>query len=171
MEFTAAGTIFTDGKLLLAGYQPKKTIPCISGIGGKREGEELYMTTAIRETIEELFGIVDIPSNLIEEINLKIIPQSIEQNGGYIIAIYSFIDLIQILNIVSSYSLPTPLYEVLPISLHELLFNRTYTCEAEISHLVLLPVVSQLTIDNDLLQDISLYNLKLNTLLDSTHVV
>ena len=159
MEFTAAGTIFTDGKLLLAGYQPKKTIPCISGIGGKREGEELYMTTAIRETIEELFGIVDIPSNLIEEINLKIIPQSIEQNGGYIIAIYSFIDLIQILNIVSSYSLPTLLYEVLPISLHELLFNRKHICEAEISHLVLLPVVSQLTIDVDLLQDISLYTL------------
>ena len=58
-NFRAAGSVFTDSKIILAGYQPRKKKPFISGIGGKREEGESYMDTAIRETVEELFEFKD----------------------------------------------------------------------------------------------------------------
>jgi 8-oxo-dGTP pyrophosphatase MutT (NUDIX family) len=50
-----AGCIFTDGNLILAGYQPKG--PYISGIGGSSFDGEEPIVTAMREVMEELLGI------------------------------------------------------------------------------------------------------------------
>ena len=55
-EYESAGIIFTDNKHILAGYQKTR----FSGIGGHKE--ELFdnndaKITAIREMLEELFGI------------------------------------------------------------------------------------------------------------------
>jgi hypothetical protein len=61
-QFTceAAGIVFTNGTHILAGYQPRKKNPHISGLGGSKQKDESYMQTAWRETLEELFELKDI---------------------------------------------------------------------------------------------------------------
>jgi hypothetical protein len=46
-EYTACGVVFTDGRHILAGYQPNKKNPCISGIGGMKEKGETHFDTAM----------------------------------------------------------------------------------------------------------------------------
>ena len=147
-EYSAAGSVFTDGKLILAGYQPLKRSPTISGIGGKKEEGETYIETAIRETIEELFEVSDISKSLIEDIK-SITPQRIIQNGKYIMIVYNFADLEEILKIVKKNKISSPIYDKIPVNLMDLLFNRKLVYsnpdpfwKPEISHLSLLPVVN-----------------------------
>lgn len=148
IDYTAAGSVFTDGRLILAGYQPLKRSPTISGIGGKKEEGEAYIETAIRETIEELFEVSDIPKSLIADIK-TVTPQRIIQNGKYIMIVYNFADLEEILKIVKKHKISSPIYDKMPVNLMDLLFNRKLIYsnpdpfwKPEISHLSLLPVVN-----------------------------
>ena len=148
IDYTAAGSVFTDGRLILAGYQPLKRSPTISGIGGKKEEGEAYIETAIRETIEELFEVSDIPKSLIADIK-TVTPQRIIQNGKYIMIVYNFADLEEILKIVKKHKISSPIYDKMPVNLMDLLFNRKLMYsnpdpfwKPEISHLSLLPVVN-----------------------------
>lgn len=152
IPYKAAGTVFTDGKLMLAAFQPHKKIPVISGIGGKREEGERAIYTAVRETLEELFEFKDISAELIEKIIKTIPPKKIIRNGSYVFAVYNFKDLISILKLVKRNK--SPLYKKMPTTLDDLLFNREVTTKAELSHLSLLPVVPGLKIDVNLLEDI-----------------
>jgi len=152
IPYKAAGTVFTDGKLMLAAFQPHKKIPVISGIGGKREEGERPIYTAIRETLEELFEFKFIPAELIEKIIKTIPPKKIIRNGSYVFAVYNFKDLISILKLVKRRT--SPLYKRMPTTLDDLLFNREVTTKAELSHLSLLPLVPDLKIDVNLLEDI-----------------
>jgi hypothetical protein len=139
--FRSAGCVFTDGKLILAGYQPRKKRPFISGIGGKKEEGETYRLTALRETLEELFEFTAIPENLFDEL-MTITPDKIIQNGTYISVIYSFEDLHSFLRIISKSKLKTALYDSVPLTLMDLIFKRKLIAETpEISHLALLPLV------------------------------
>lgn len=147
-KYKAAGSVFTDGKLMLAGYQPKKRKPFISGIGGGRESGETYMDTAVRETLEELFEFKEIPEKLTEEIKTEVIPQRVIQSASYIMVVYTFEGLEQILHLVKKHSLNSPLYDFLPTTLMDLLFKRKLDISSEnlffkpeLSHLALLPLV------------------------------
>lgn len=161
-KYISAGVIFTDGKILLAGYQPHKKNPCISGIGGKKKEGETYIITALREMLEELFEFNEIPKKLIKEIKSLIIPQKILENSGYIIIVYDFQDLEMILKIIKIYKLQSILYDKFPKNLMELIFNRKINSDSkcEISHLSLLPVIKHdkknSFIDNLFIDDISL---------------
>lgn len=152
IPYKAAGTVFTDGKLMLAAFQPHKKIPVISGIGGKREEGERPIYTAIRETLEELFEFKDISAELIEKIIKTIPPKRIIRNGSYVFAVYNFKDLCSIMKLVKRNK--SPLYKKMPTTLEDLLFNREVTTKAELSHLSLLPLVPGLKIDVNLLEDI-----------------
>ena len=146
--FKAAGVAFTNGVHVLAGYQPHKKHPSISGIGGSRERGENYMQTALRECVEELFEPPSIPKSLFSKL-AAIAPQKVIQSGSYINAIYTFDDLQAMLKAMKQVGLRSPLYETFPKTLTELIMNRVPTGAisgskaAEISHLALLPVVSQ----------------------------
>lgn len=147
-KFKAAGSVFTDGKLILAGYQPRKRKPFISGIGGKKEEGETYMDTAVRETLEELFEFKEIPEKLKEEIKSEVVPLRVVQSASYIMVVYDFDGLEQILRLIKKHNLNTPLYDFLPTTLMELLFKRKLDVSSEnlffkpeISHLALLPLV------------------------------
>ena len=149
-NFRAAGSVFTDSKIILAGYQPRKKKPFISGIGGKREEGESYMDTAIRETVEELFEFKDTPKELLGELKTSIVPQKVLQNGSYIIVVYNFNDLERFLSIIQKYKLHSVLYNEFPKNLMELIFNRNLEFPSkkvdvffkpELSHLSLLPLV------------------------------
>jgi len=137
--YKAAGCVFTDGKIILAGYQPRKKVPTISGIGGKKEAGETYMDTAIRETVEELFE-VEVSADLIKELK-AIPPEKIVQNGSYIIAVYTFINLEEMLKHMKRKGITSKLYDTMPLTLMELIFNRKLVENPEISHLALLPLV------------------------------
>ena len=140
--FKAAGVAFTNGIHVLAGFQPHKKHPSISGIGGSREPGESYMQTALRECVEELFEPKSIPKTLIPKL-AGIAPQKVIQTGSYINAIYTFDDLHAMFLIIKRAGLQSPLYKTFPKTLMELIMNRKFTSAAEISHLVLLPVVAQ----------------------------
>lgn len=137
----SAGVVFTDGKLMLCGYQPHKAQPCISGIGGKCEVGEDVFTCAIREMIEELFEIKHAISGLIWTVK-EVAPYGVLTNQGYYMIMYSFEDLERILRLIQTFGLQSPLYDVFPTNLNELLFKRkTDGISAEISHLALLPLI------------------------------
>lgn len=127
----SAGMLFTNDKVILAGYQrkwwDKKETKFLSGFGGSQEGNESYLRTAIRETLEELYEFFIIPKNnrnnknkikincdnlqkasIPENILLEIeqnIPYTVEdktegKSFEYVFFKYNFEDLTKILKIV-----------------------------------------------------------------------
>jgi len=147
-SFKGAGSVFTNGTHVLGGYQPRKRKPFISGIGGKKEASETYKDTAIRETLEEMFEFDSIPKELIRELGEKIIPNKVVQNGSYIMVVYTFENLEEMLKIIKQHKLMSPLYDIIPTTLLDLIFTRKLVYDSknvfykpEISHLAILPVV------------------------------
>ena len=139
-----AGCVFTDGKHILAGYQPHKKHPGITGIGGHKEEGETYLQTAYRETIEELFHVSNqqIPIGLIDTLVNTMTPRKIKLKKKYVLVIFSFTDLESFLKICKKSGLRSPLYPKIPKTLFETIQLRAYDLNAEISVLCLLPVVS-----------------------------
>ena len=144
LPYTSAGCVFTDGNLFLAGYQPNKKRPCISGIGGSKKKGEIPQETAIRETLEELFHLKKIPQKLIARL-LQLIPMKMCQNGSYHMYIYTFDQLEEILALALAAGIESPLYTPIPQTLSDLLLHRAQNKRAEVSHLCLLPLVKHTT--------------------------
>jgi hypothetical protein len=141
MNFTGAGCLFFNEQFLLAGYQPRKQRPMLSGLGGKREGEEDFLTTAIRETLEELFEI-SVPVAWIHQIQTTVPNKGVLKNGDYSLVLYSFDDLQTILHILKANHCISELYDDFPTNLLALVFNRKQLKQLpEISHLTFLPLV------------------------------
>ncbi len=140
-DFDAAGVAFITNTHILAGYQPHKSEPTITGIGGKREGGELYLQTALREAVEEIFHISNVDSRLIKHLSRVCKPITTIVQGGYVIVVYDFHTLTTFLKIVSTYDLYTPIYDEMPLTVSDLILNRRVHPKAEISHLVLVPLV------------------------------
>ena len=137
-----AGCLFTDGVRVLAGYQPNKKSPFISGIGGSKKAGESYVETALRETVEELFGLTKYPPTMIDELKM-IEPKNVCKNSDYVNLVFTFKDLDLFLLVLSKYKndLKSTLYKSVPTTLNSLLLDRVYDKAAEVSHLVLLPLV------------------------------
>jgi hypothetical protein len=156
-NFKAAGCVFTDGRYILAGYQPKRSEYNISGFGGSRLDNETYMQTAIRETLEEFFE-VDPPRYLIDDIEQMLTPTATHINESYVLVQYTFEDLIKLLGYSKSACKHTDLYDVFPESLNDLIFNRNHTPRSEVHQLCLLPFKSNIKIGRDFKMDITLIN-------------
>lgn len=158
--YRAAGVIFTDGVHVLAGHQPNKKTPFISGIGGSKHKGETYLHTAIRETIEELLEIHKFPYKLMYDIIHNIKPKKVIINTTYVCVIFTFEQLVYILTAVNKYNLVSPIYDTLPTSLMELIFHRKIRKASEISHLVILPAIDDICIDEHLKSDFKLVEFK-----------
>jgi len=156
-NFKAAGCVFTDGKYILAGYQPKRSEYNISGFGGSRLDRETYMQTALRETLEEFFEI-DPPRYLIDYIEQILKPTATHINESYVLVQYTFEDLIKLLGHSKSACKHTDIYDVFPESLNDLIFNRNHTPRSEVHQLCLLPFKSNIKIGKDFKMDITLIN-------------
>ena len=156
-NFKAAGCVFTDGKYILAGYQPKRSEYNISGFGGSRLYGETYMQTALRETLEEFFE-VDPPRHLIDDIEQLLKPTATHINDTYVLVQYTFEDLIKLLGYSKSACKHTDLYDIFPESLNDLIFNRNHTPRSEVHQLCLLPFKSNIKIGKDFKKDITLIN-------------
>jgi hypothetical protein len=142
MEYTAAGCLFVSQTHALAGYQPGKMVPCISGIGGKREkGDAGVIETAMREMLEEVLGIYDSARFMGALSSVEYI--TIIRGRNYVNIVYSFLALEKILAIVKEAGGQSPYYKVFPLKLHDLIFSRE-AAGAEIVHFSLLPLVPDL---------------------------
>ena len=139
-QHTAAGCFFTDDSLFLAGYQPNKKKPEISGLGGKKKRGETPRQTAVRETLEELFDFHIIPKHILQAVN-AIEPRKLVWNGSYAIFVYSFKNLETILKTVKDSNIESSVYENIPLTIIDLLLKRRISKKSEISHLCLLPCV------------------------------
>lgn len=140
-DHMGAGCVFTDGRHILAGYQPHKKRPGITGIGGHKEGTETYLETAYRETLEELFHVSQLPVGLLARLVQTMRPRNYKMKKGYVMLFFNFEDLLQLLTISRKHGLRSPLYARWPKTLLELLQLRGSDLKAEIASLCLLPVV------------------------------
>lgn len=129
-----AGCMFTDGIRVLAGYQTKTRK--IGGFGGKSHPGESRIDTARRETIEELFGILDVPAELIARLPIS---QSTIEYPEYTCFVYNFDDLQTFIRRAGRYINSSPLYAVFPTTVWELLQNRIFSDSAEVGELYLMP--------------------------------
>jgi hypothetical protein len=146
MNFTGAGCLFFNEQFLLAGYQPRKQRPVLSGLGGKKEGDEDVFTTGLRETLEELFELFYVPPGWIEQIQCSVPHKGLLKNGDYVSILYSFDDLQKILEILKTLSCKSDLYDDFPTNLLALVFNRKQMDKPpEVSHLTFVPLVFHTT--------------------------
>lgn len=155
IKFDGAGCIFTDGTMVLAGYQPKKTVKLISGFGGSRKTGENYFETAMREVLEELLEIK--PSEqLINALNAEFLPSRVIINGNYIVLQYSLDDIGTLLDIVARFYSHSPIYSEMPMTLIDLVFKRKHMKGMEVVNVILLPLINDFTIDSNFRRDIEL---------------
>jgi hypothetical protein len=136
--------------MVLAGYQRKRGDVIISGLGGSRRDDETFIETALRETLEELFDIKEVPPKLLEDLKGKIRPASIKGKevpdwGIYVQLIYTFEDLQVILKYVERAAIKTHLYESFPRTISDLLLKRnprTRSSSPEIEYLTIIPAAA-----------------------------
>ena len=128
--------------------------PFIGGFGGKKEKNEVYEETAIREMVEELFNVTNVSFTLIINIK-KIIPLKTLHHNNYYILVYTFDDLLTILAECNKF-IKSDLYEIMPTTIESLIFNRLYNEKSEISTLCLLPKSKFLKIEKDFTIDVSM---------------
>ncbi len=157
LQFSAAGILFFNDTHVLAGYQPHKNPPCITGIGGCKEEGETELQTAWRETVEELFDCKDVPKEFIETCITQFIPKFWFSHKDYVCFYYSFQDLECFLRLAKRHRISSAVYETIPTNLFDLVFKRTYSETAELASLCILPIVNNrngiLTIHDDFCSD------------------
>ena len=150
-NFKSAGCLFTNNIHVLGAWQKKKQ--CISGIGGKREGSETYIRTALRELVEELFE-VDTPETLLYTLETIVKPKKVFLTDSYVTVMYSFQDLEMILTFAKIYCKQSLLYDIFPTTYMSLIIDRK-NVSSEIGQLVLLPFEKELCIDSGFVKDIN----------------
>lgn len=141
--------MFTDGIRVLAGYQTKSGK--IGGFGGKSHPGESRAETALRETIEELFGILDVPAELIKKLPIS---QSTIEYPEYTCFVYNFDDLQTFIRRAGRYINSSPLYAVFPTTVWELLQNRIFSDSAEVGELYLIPTECEYTMSRSFERDL-----------------
>ncbi len=142
VQSSAAGCMFLNPTHILVGlHTPNMTSSQvkISGIGGKRENTEVWYETAIRETVEELFHVNEVPPSLITEL-LVIEPLSVffQNEPEYATIVYSLKQLPRFLEICKKW-IQSPIYTTFPQTLTELLETRQRKRDAEIMQFILWP--------------------------------
>lgn len=134
----SAGIVFQNETHVLMGYQPSKKM--ISGIGGKSLDGELTLETALRETVEELFGML--PTRwLLNGLMGYFRSRRAVVNGPYTMYIFSLEDLINFMRIVRGFMRTSPYYRVFPETLTDLVFERRAPPDAEVTCLAIVPIV------------------------------
>ena len=132
--FFGAGILFLseDNRSVLSGFHPK--LNRWSGFGGKRRGNEEALETAVREVIEEVFGVFNPSEECILELSSCI--QSIPKNNAdYILYIESESRLFEMAYILHSNNYVSPYYLSLPKNSFELNRFRQLKEEMEITRI------------------------------------
>jgi hypothetical protein len=149
-----AGILFTDGRFTLSGVNKYSEM---TGIGGKKKGEETPVQTALRETIEELFEPEEIPSGFFEELYTKLVFDNMMAKSNYRTFIMNFNDLKLFFVTAKKYNLKSKVYDVLPSTIQDLILERKVVKDAELRYMMLipnLPLHTELDFDGCFVNDI-----------------
>lgn len=135
-------------------HKPKK----ISGFAGKILPGEVWWQTAFRKTVEELFDVQDVPTELLYVLRSRLVPLTVvhQSTPSCITLVFSFADLKQFLKITRRF-IHSTLYAQFPKSVDELIFNRKSADKSRVSHIVYWPRVfqgSRFRFSTDLLHDL-----------------
>jgi hypothetical protein len=143
-NYKSAGLHFVDtvsGRILV-GEQPYKTIPCMSGFGGRREDDDggaVY--TAYRETVEELCGIKMTNESIRAMVNeLVLLPQYsyYDDRCGYVFYVLTQAQLVEIMDYVWVYTKGRMAHykgERPPRTIDQIMWRRVYTKKTEVCKL------------------------------------
>jgi hypothetical protein len=154
-EYLGAGFIFYYNNTFLTGFSSH--LKLWSGFGGKVEKtDKSPLQTAIREVIEEIFGI-NPSEHIIRWIN-NIKVQQIINRHGYILYICHINELKWISAILIFFGEKSPYYKKLPSDITELLTERYAPADAEVPTIEFLhkSTIQQLQVDHHFLKDIEL---------------
>jgi len=127
-----AGCLFIQNQFVLVGYTPK--IKKWSGIGGKIQGNESLRETAIREMLEELFGLI--PSQKLIQDCDKILSKAklvVSDSYGILPISFDMYNLIPLVLLSNKYI--SPYYKSLPMNFIDLINERLPQENAEITEL------------------------------------
>ncbi len=155
----SAGCMFLGPEHVVVGLQRTRSSEVrISGLGGKREAEESWYETAIRETVEELFHVSEIPAALLDALaKLQPLDVLFQTRAGYVCIVYNIQDLPVFLRICRRFLQSSPLYPTFPTSIASLLLDRRIAVDAEVLQLLLWPYrvgQRQFRISRDLVKDL-----------------
>jgi hypothetical protein len=145
-EFKAAGIVFADDKNILGAVQVRDGIAVIDGVGGSRDNEEDYVTTAFREAFEELLEppLLSKQKELIplcvEVAKQTIKPKTVIQRGTYMMLVCGLDDLVSIMKIAKEYNMQSTVYTTIPTDLDDIVNTRRATEESEFKRLYLIPL-------------------------------
>ena len=154
-QYKAAGILFTEGPVALAGIQKNQYLKqgetaYLSGFGGRREQKDFdWVHTAWREVVEELYNESLVPIELILELRKQIpIRFTPCEQQGYVMFRLGFDDLTKMLEICAKprYKFHSPIYRVMPLSITDLIINRLPSHYSEIGSLALVPISHDVTI-------------------------
>lgn len=146
----AAGCMFTNGRVVLGGFQPK--ISKISGFGGVSKPYETPFETAIRETLEEILGVSEVPHELIARM-----PQCDRHIAypAYTCFLYSFDDLETILRRARRYYVTSDYYAEFPATIGELILRRNKSEGMEVTDLFLSPTDTTIAMSKSFQKDLN----------------
>lgn len=138
-EWHSAGILFTTDNTVFVGYKIVNDNWQISGFGGKRNEDETYIQTAIRETLEELYE-APITKETIEYVERRLKITKVINNNGYILVICTLNRINDFILAALNSVLYTPMYEKLPYTVALLIGERKQLFYAEFHYLAFLSV-------------------------------
>ena len=143
-EFKAAGIVFADKNYILGAVQVRDGVAVVDGVGGGRDEEEDYVTTAFREAFEELLEPPPKQKELIplcvEVAKQTIKPKTVIRRGSYMMLVCSLDDLVSIMKIAKEHNIHSTVYNTIPTQLDGIIDERRATEESEFKKLYLLPL-------------------------------
>lgn len=130
-----AGILFVDGqsRSVLAGFHPK--LNRLSGFGGKSRGEETAEQTAVREVVEELFGVFTLTEEHIDVFAEKL--HSSKLYSEYTVFIEPIETIFELSTFLSKNGYFSPFYNEFPLSISELIYHRILSETSEVSDISL----------------------------------
>ena len=131
---TAAGVLFLRHTYdTLMGYTPKRRH--YSGFGGNKEEGESILTTALREAVEELYGISP-DEELLDELVERFAENPRYERDGYLFVLIWFDEYPEFADIVRFHERRSPYYDRFPKSIKSLVRRRRSVADMEITRLV-----------------------------------
>lgn len=131
---TAAGVLFLRHNYdTVMGFTPKHAH--YSGFGGTKEEGESILTTALREAVEELYGISP-DEELLDELVDRFAENPRYERDGYLFILIWFDEYPEFADIVRFYTRRTPFYDRFPKTIKSLVRKRKSVENMEITHLI-----------------------------------
>jgi len=133
-----AGILFvdTESKSVLAGFHPK--LNRLSGFGGKQRGEERPEQTAVREVVEELFGIFTLTEEHIDVFAEKL--RASKLYSEYTLFIEPLETVFELSTFLSKNGYFSAFYSQLPLSVSQLIGHRILSKTSEVSDISLFAI-------------------------------